>query len=102
MSQFRPSWHYGCDHGQDIIFTLGYVLLNDVLDDDDAEFTADEMDFSKMLMKYWANFVKTGQVNIVVISRGGVLESRVFEGCNTFNSTNSDQCLYVVFQKSKW
>ena len=61
MRQFRPSWHYGCDHNYDLLFTLGYSLISTILDDD-AEFREEEYELTQTMMKYWANFVKMGYV----------------------------------------
>ena len=60
MPLIRPSWHNGlCDHGADMLFTFGMPLLANYLEEG-FEVTAEEVNFSKAIVRYWANFVKHG------------------------------------------
>ena len=53
-----PAW-VGADHIMDVFFTLGNGL-HDNTHYQDWSFTQAELELSKKMMKYWANFAKTG------------------------------------------
>ncbi|KAM9351795.1 fatty acyl-CoA hydrolase precursor, medium chain-like [Symphorus nematophorus] len=61
LKEKRPSFT-GCDHGDEIFTVLGFcfttthVTLTDVCHED-------ELQFSKTMMSYWANFARTGSPN---------------------------------------
>ena len=56
----RPSWHRGCDHLFEMTFIFGLPLVENFLAEDAAPMSEEECAFSMVVMKYIANFVKTG------------------------------------------
>lgn len=56
----RPVWHNGCDHVYDMAFIFGLPLVENFLSEDAKPMTEEECAFSRVVMKYIANFVKTG------------------------------------------
>ena len=56
----RPAWHGGrCDHGFDLLLTQGLPLMGDFLPEGMGTNDEDEA-LAKIVIRYWANFVKTG------------------------------------------
>ena len=60
MKDFRPSWHTKCDHGFDVAFTSGSLLMKDSCLVEGIEVSEEDMAMAKVAVKYWSNFVKTG------------------------------------------
>ncbi|XP_064595928.1 uncharacterized protein LOC135462634 [Liolophura sinensis] len=50
-------WRTGADHGDDVFFVYGFPLT------DMCNATDSEKVFTRQMMKYWTNFVKTGDPN---------------------------------------
>lgn len=59
----RPSWHRGCDHLLEMTFVFGLPLVDNFLTQDAAPMTEEECTFSRVVMKYIANFVRNGNPN---------------------------------------
>lgn len=63
--QHRPSYlkdkkppHVKADHGDEVAFVFGiFTWIHDI------EFTEEELLLSRMIMKYWANFARSGNPN---------------------------------------
>ncbi|XP_006825278.1 cholinesterase-like [Saccoglossus kowalevskii] len=52
-----PEW-MGCVHGDELAFVFGHPLHME------NGYTEEESNFSRKIMKYWANFAKTGNPNV--------------------------------------
>ena len=55
---YDPPW-VGSDHSDEIGLVLGWPF-HDVTDQVDVSYDQEEAELSKKVMKYWANFAKTG------------------------------------------
>ncbi|XP_076803494.1 cocaine esterase-like [Clavelina lepadiformis] len=51
-----------CDHGDDIVFTFGFPMMNGKFEQD-VKFAEDEEEFSRIWMTYLCNFASTGDPN---------------------------------------
>ncbi|ELU17243.1 hypothetical protein CAPTEDRAFT_168085 [Capitella teleta] len=58
----RPLWHHGCDHTSELQFFWGFPYLNSH-SRCNTLYTAEEMSFTKDVMAYYANFIKSGNPN---------------------------------------
>ncbi|XP_068117511.1 cocaine esterase-like [Hyperolius riggenbachi] len=62
LKDSRPGW-VKADHGDDLMFMLGRVFLRDGSLYKSHDFPEEEKTLSKTMMKYWANFARTGDPN---------------------------------------
>uniref|UniRef100_A0A671U3Z5 Carboxylic ester hydrolase n=1 Tax=Sparus aurata TaxID=8175 RepID=A0A671U3Z5_SPAAU len=60
MQKKRPSF-VGCDHGDEIMTVLGICFTNSHIKLNEC--SEEEMQLSKTMMSYWANFARTGSPN---------------------------------------
>ncbi|XP_068117424.1 cocaine esterase-like [Hyperolius riggenbachi] len=58
----RPDW-VKADHGDELLFMLGRAFLRDGVYYKSRDYPKEEKTLSKTMMKYWANFARTGDPN---------------------------------------
>ena len=60
LKGYRPSWHTGCDHAFELLFTYGGLFMKESFLVEGTEVSIEDLAATEIAVKYWTNFVKTG------------------------------------------